>query len=87
MGGLEQQYIQEAFASNWLSTVGPNLTAFEKEFEANVGLPSLAWPVAPPPSTSASEPSASGPGDTVFCSDLTFVASVNPIRYLVPNRS
>jgi len=34
MGGREEAYVHEAFASNWLSTVGPNLEAFEKEFEA-----------------------------------------------------
>ena len=42
MGGSEQTYVQEAFDSNWLSTVGPNLTAFEEEFKAIVGLHSVA---------------------------------------------
>ena len=39
MGGAEQHFVQQAFDSNWLSTVGPNLTAFEKEFEERIGLP------------------------------------------------
>ena len=33
MGGAEQAYVQQAFTSNWLSTVGPNITAFEQEFK------------------------------------------------------
>src|ERR1035437_5940407 len=42
MGGREQIYVREAFATNWLSTVGPNLTAFEQEFSTRVGLPAVA---------------------------------------------
>jgi hypothetical protein len=42
MGGNEQTCVRQAFASNWLSTVGPNLAAFEREFEQRVGLPSVA---------------------------------------------
>jgi pyridoxal phosphate-dependent aminotransferase EpsN len=32
MGGNEERYVHEAFASNWLSTVGPNIDAFEAAF-------------------------------------------------------
>ena len=32
MGGREEEFVHEAFTSNWLSTVGPNITAFEEEF-------------------------------------------------------
>src|SRR5579872_2833083 len=42
MSGHEQTYVNEAFASNWLSTVGPNLTAFEQAFERRLGLPAVA---------------------------------------------
>ena len=42
MGGLERGYVEEAFASNWLSTVGPHISAFEDEFEELVGLPAVA---------------------------------------------
>jgi len=38
----EQTYVREAFATNWLSTVGPNLTAFEQEFSTRIGLPAVA---------------------------------------------
>ena len=42
MGEGELRYVQEAFASNWMSTVGPNLDAFEASFSERVGLPSVA---------------------------------------------
>src|SRR5450759_4732102 len=42
MGGREQIYVREAFATNWLSTVGPNLAAFEQEFSTRIGLPAVA---------------------------------------------
>ena len=42
MGGGEQAYVRQAFTSNWLSTAGPNLTAFEQEFARRIGLPAVA---------------------------------------------
>jgi len=42
MGGLEQGFVAEAFASNWMSTVGPNVTAFEQEFGARLGVTAVA---------------------------------------------
>jgi pyridoxal phosphate-dependent aminotransferase EpsN len=82
MSGREQRYIAEAFASNWLSTVGPNLDAFEREFEARFGLPAVALSSGTAALHLGLRALGVSPGDTVFCSDLTFVASVNPIRYL-----
>lgn len=82
MGGREQQYVAEAFASNWLSTVGPHLTAFEAEFEQLVGLPSVALASGTAGIHLGLRALGVGPGDRVLCSDLTFVASVNPVRYL-----
>lgn len=82
MGGNEEQYVHEAFASNWLSTVGPNLDAFEKAFEARVGLPSVALGSGTAALHLALRLLGVGPGDEVVCPTLTFVASVNPIRYL-----
>ncbi|MCI0537732.1 MAG: DegT/DnrJ/EryC1/StrS family aminotransferase, partial [Verrucomicrobiales bacterium] len=41
-GGDELRYVQEAFETSWLSTVGPNLTALEREFSDLVGLPAVA---------------------------------------------
>jgi pyridoxal phosphate-dependent aminotransferase EpsN len=37
MSGLEQPYVQEAFASNWIAPLGPHVDAFEQEFAALVG--------------------------------------------------
>ena len=82
MSGREQQYIAEAFASNWLSTVGPNLNAFEQAFETRFGLPAVAVSSGTAALHLGLRALGAGPGDVVFCSDLTFVASVNPVRYL-----
>ncbi|HYD42130.1 MAG TPA: aminotransferase class I/II-fold pyridoxal phosphate-dependent enzyme [Anaeromyxobacter sp.] len=82
MGGAEARYVQEAFASNWLSSVGPQLDAFEREFAARLGLPSAAVASGTAAIHLGLRLLGVGPGDEVLVSDLTFVASVNPIRYL-----
>jgi len=81
MGGREQIYVHEAFATNWLSTVGPNLTAFEREFEARVGLPAVALASGTAALHLALRLTGVSPGDEVFCSTLTFVAAANAIVY------
>jgi len=81
MGGREQIYVREAFATNWLSTVGPNLTAFEREFGALVGLPSVALASGTAALHLALRLVGVGPGDEVFCSTLTFAAAANAIVY------
>ncbi len=81
MGGSEEQYVHEAFASNWLSTVGPNITAFEAEFSALVGLPAVALASGTAALHLGLRLLDVGPGDTVFCSSLTFAASANPVLY------
>ena len=81
MGGNEEAYVREAFATNWLSTVGPNLTAFERAFEARVGLPSVALASGTAALHLALRLAGAGPGDEVFCSTLTFVAAANAIAY------
>jgi pyridoxal phosphate-dependent aminotransferase EpsN len=82
MGGSECRYVEEAFASNWLSTVGPNIGAFESEFEALVGLPAVALSSGTAAIHLGLRLLGVRPGDEVFCQDLTFVATANPIRYL-----
>jgi pyridoxal phosphate-dependent aminotransferase EpsN len=81
MGGREQSYVGEAFATNWLSTVGPNLNAFERQFEARVGLPAVALSSGTAALHLALRLAGVGPGDEVFCSTLTFVAAANAILY------
>jgi dTDP-4-amino-4,6-dideoxygalactose transaminase len=78
---LEERYVAEAFRSNWISTVGPHITAFEEEFERRVGLPALAVCSGTAAIHLGLRLLDVGPGDEVFCQDLTFVASANPIRY------
>jgi pyridoxal phosphate-dependent aminotransferase EpsN len=82
MDGTEQHYVRQTFASNWLSTVGPNITAFEREFEDRIGLPSVALASGTAAIHLGLRLLGAGPGDEVFCPTLTFVASCNPIRYL-----
>ena len=81
MGDREQIYVHEAFATNWLSTVGPNLTAFESEFEERVGGPSVALASGTAALHLALRLAGVGPGYEVFCSALTFVAAANAIAY------
>jgi len=80
--GFEMEYINEAFRSNWIAPVGANVTGFESELAAKVGAGAAA---ALSSGTAAIHMAlrAAGikNGDIVFCSDLTFSASANPIIY------
>jgi pyridoxal phosphate-dependent aminotransferase EpsN len=82
LGGNEERYVREAFASNWISTVGPQLSLFEREFSARIGRPALAVSSGTAAVHLGLRLLGVGPGDEVLVSDFTFVASVNPIRYL-----
>lgn len=82
MGGREQEYINEAFRSNWLSTAGPNIGAFEAEFEACVGLAAAALSSGTAAIHLGLRLLGVGAGDEVLCPTLTFAASANPVRYL-----
>lgn len=82
MSGKERFYIDQAFESNWIAPLGPNIDAFEKQIASYTG---AADAVALSSGTAAIHLSLQllgvGAGDTVFCSSFTFVASANPIRY------
>ncbi|MDT3698295.1 MAG: aminotransferase class I/II-fold pyridoxal phosphate-dependent enzyme [Thermincola sp.] len=82
MSGLEQQYIAEAFATNWIAPLGPNVDMFEREVADYLD---IAGAVALSSGTAAIHLALRllniGPGDVVFCSTLTFIASANPILY------
>lgn len=82
MHGEEQQFIQEAFDTNWVAPLGPNVDAFEKEMAAYTGCGHAAALSA---GTAAIHLSLKlldiQQGDVVFVSDLTFSASCNPIVY------
>jgi pyridoxal phosphate-dependent aminotransferase EpsN len=81
MGGAEQGFVNEAFATNWLSTVGPHLTAFEQEFSTLIGLPAVALGSGTAALHLGLRLLEVGPGDEVFCPTLTFAASCNPVVY------
>src|SRR5439155_24763501 len=82
MGEAEEKYVREAFASNWLSTVGPHIEAFERAFAELVGRPAVALSSGTAAIHLGLRLLGTGPGDEVLVPDFTFVASVNPIRYL-----
>jgi len=81
MGGTEEKYVAEAFASNWLSTVGPQIDAFEREFGARIGQPCVALGSGTAAIHLGLRLLGVGPGDEVLCPTFTFVASVNPVVY------
>lgn len=83
MGHQELEFVQEAFTTNWIAPVGPHIDAFEKEFSTEVNVNHAA---AVSSGTAALHLALRllniSPGDEVFCSTLTFIASVSPITYL-----
>jgi dTDP-4-amino-4,6-dideoxygalactose transaminase len=83
MSGLEQQYVQEAFDTNWIAPLGPNVDAFEREFCAIAGSPhALALSSGTAALHLALLLAGVSTDDEVLVSTLTFSASVNPIVYL-----
>lgn len=82
MSGGEQVFVRQAFATNWLSTVGPNVTAFEEEFGQKMGTRAVALASGTAAIHLGLRLLGVGAGDKVFCPTLTFAASCNPIRYL-----
>jgi len=82
MHDLEMKYIQEAFDTNWVAPLGKNVDEFEKEMASFIGIGHAAALIS---GTSALHLAIKlcgvKPGDLVFCSDLTFSATVNPVSY------
>lgn len=78
----ERMYVQEAFDTNWVSTVGANIDALEEGIINTVG---CKYAVALGAGTAALHLAVKlagvKPGDKVFCTDMTFSASVNPVTY------
>jgi len=82
MHGDEQRFIQEAFDSNWIAPLGPNVDAFEHEIAEYVGVKHAAALASGTAAIHLAVKLAGvKPGDVVFCSDLTFAATVNPVSY------
>ncbi|NLZ84078.1 MAG: aminotransferase class I/II-fold pyridoxal phosphate-dependent enzyme [Clostridiales bacterium] len=82
MNCQEMEFIQEAFDTNWIAPLGPNVNEFEKELSAYVGSSHAA---ALSSGTAAIHLALKavgiGRGDIVFCTSLTFSATCNPILY------
>jgi pyridoxal phosphate-dependent aminotransferase EpsN len=82
MAGSELAYVKEAFDSNWLSTVGPNIDALEHAIENHFGVPAVALSSGTAAIHLGLRLLGVVRGDEVFCPTLTFVATCNPVRYL-----
>jgi Predicted pyridoxal phosphate-dependent enzyme apparently involved in regulation of cell wall biogenesis len=82
LGGNAGRYLAECLASNYVSSIGPFVERFEREFATAVG---SRYAVACASGTAALHLAMRvldlGPGDEVFVPTLTFIASANPIRY------
>lgn len=82
MHGDELRYLTQAYETNWMSTVGENINEVEKLAVEKVG---CKYAVALSAGTAALHMAVKlagvKPGDKVFCSDMTFAATVNPITY------
>ena len=82
MHGDELQYVKEAYETNWMSTVGANINEVERQIAEKMG---CKYAVALSCGTAALHLAVKlagvKSGDHVFCSDMTFSATVNPVVY------
>ncbi len=83
MSGNEQQFINEAFTTNWVAPLGPNVDGFEHELQQYTG---AHYAAALSAGTAAIHLALIllnvRPGDVVICQSFTFSATANPIAYL-----
>ena len=84
MGGTEQKYVQEAFDTNWVAPLGPNVNAFEQALQAYIGQEKHVAALSSGTSAIHLALILLGvkQGDEVLCQSFTFSASANPIAYL-----
>ena len=82
MGGREQEFVRQAFASNYIAPLGPMVDAFEKEFAAYTGIPHcLALASGTSATHLALRHLGLKRGDVVMASTLTFIGSVTPVSF------
>ena len=80
--GYEQQYIKEAFDTNWIAPLGKNVTEFESEMCEKLGAKkAVALSAGTAAIHMALKACGVGRDDIVFCQSLTFSATANPITY------
>ena len=84
MGGNEEIYVKEAFDTNWIAPLGPNVKKFELALEEFIGhgVHSACLSSGTAALHLALELLGVGKGDEVICQSFTFAASANPIAYL-----
>lgn len=87
MGGTERSYVEEAFNTNWIAPLGPNVSGFESDLEAYIG--NGVHVACLSSGTGAIHLALKllgvGHEDEVLCQSFTFAASANPITYLGAN--
>ncbi len=82
MHGEEQEFVKEAFDTNWVAPLGPNVNAFEKEMAQYAGIShASALSAGTAAIHLALRLLGIGQGDIVFVPSLTFSASCNPVVY------
>lgn len=82
MHGEELEYIQRAYETNWMSTVGENIDETERLVAEKIGVRhAVALSCGTAALHLAAKLAGVKPGDKVFCSDMTFSATVNPVVY------
>ena len=80
--GYEQKYVKEAFDTNWIAPLGKNVNKFEEELAEYVGAKhAAALSAGTAAMHMALKATGVKEGDIVFCSSLTFSATVNPVAY------
>ena len=84
MGGTEQKYVQEAFDTNWVAPLGPNVNGFEKDLEDYLNEDIQVGALSSGTAAIHLGLILLGvkAGDEVICQTMTFSASANPIMYL-----
>ena len=84
MGGMEQQFVKEAFDTNWVAPLGPNVTGFEKDIREFLreGVHVAALSSGTGAIHLGLQLLGVESGDEVLCQSFTFSASANPIVYL-----
>ena len=84
LGGAERQFVTEAFDTNWVAPLGPNVDGFEKDIASFINGGSLVSALSSGTAAIHLALIILGveAGDEVICQSMTFSASANPIRYL-----
>lgn len=82
MHGEEQKYVTQAYETNWMSTIGENINEVERLAREKIGCKhAVALSTGTAALHLAVKLAGIKPGDKVFCSDVTFAATVNPVVY------